>query len=206
MSVLVEGPVSGSHQGRRPKRPHSRAGCIAAPERFAQSRIPLAPQAPSIHDPMYGPAVRRKRFSRSVGFAVLHQCIRPLIGACCAPGHHGYQRAWVLIRRQASNGAIWVTRFRRRREDRSSISFILSQTSAGKRGLCHLLSPDQCSSFVRAISRSFVPACACSGASRAGAVKAWPSRSALHHVCVSRPGLDGREHLTQVGMKAQLPS
>jgi hypothetical protein len=24
--------------------------------------------------------------------AVLHQCIRPLIGAC-APGHHGYQRA-----------------------------------------------------------------------------------------------------------------
>src|SRR6266478_10219048 len=23
--------------------------------------------------------------------AVLHQCIRPLIGACCAPGHHGYQ-------------------------------------------------------------------------------------------------------------------
>jgi hypothetical protein len=29
--------------------------------------------------------------------AVLHQCIRPLIGACCAPGHHGYQRACDLI-------------------------------------------------------------------------------------------------------------
>jgi len=28
--------------------------------------------------------------------AVLHQCIRPLIGACCAPGHHGYQRAFEL--------------------------------------------------------------------------------------------------------------
>ena len=36
--------------------------------------------------------------------AVLHQCIRPLIGACCAPGHHGYQRAFELISRQASNG------------------------------------------------------------------------------------------------------
>jgi hypothetical protein len=36
------GPISGSHQGRRPQRPHSQAGYIAAPERFAQSRIPLA--------------------------------------------------------------------------------------------------------------------------------------------------------------------
>ena len=43
-------------------------------------------------------------FRRSVGFAVLHQCIRPLIGAVCAPGHHGYQRACVLITGQASNG------------------------------------------------------------------------------------------------------
>ena len=29
--------------------------------------------------------------------AVLHQCIRPLIGACCAPGHHGYQRTYALV-------------------------------------------------------------------------------------------------------------
>src|SRR6266581_4139832 len=36
--------------------------------------------------------------------AVLHQCIRPLIGACCAPGHHGYQRAFERISGQASNG------------------------------------------------------------------------------------------------------
>src|SRR6202161_1399667 len=36
--------------------------------------------------------------------AVLHQCIRPLIGACCAPGHHGYQRACDLINGQASTG------------------------------------------------------------------------------------------------------
>src|SRR5580704_11739821 len=45
---------------------------------------------------MYGPAVRRKRVRRSVGSSVLHQCIRPLIGAY-APDHHGYQRACVLI-------------------------------------------------------------------------------------------------------------
>ena len=66
---------------------------------------------------MFGPAVRRKRFCRSVGIAVLHQCIRPLLVAACAPGHHGYQRACVLI----SGLAIRVTRVRTRREDRSSM-------------------------------------------------------------------------------------
>src|ERR1700720_1209549 len=72
-------------------------------------------------DPMYGPAARCKRFSSSYRFAVLHQCIRPLIGAF-APGHHGYQRACVLISGQALSGAIRVTSVRMRREDRSSIS------------------------------------------------------------------------------------
>ena len=33
------------------KRPHSKAGYMTAPERFADSQIPLAPRAPSIHDP-----------------------------------------------------------------------------------------------------------------------------------------------------------
>ena len=37
--------------------------------------------------------------------AVLHYCIRPLIGAF-APGHHGYQRACDLILGQASNGLV----------------------------------------------------------------------------------------------------
>jgi hypothetical protein len=41
-----------------------------------------------------------RRCHRSVGFVVLHQCIRPLIGSCCAPGHHGYQRACVLSARK----------------------------------------------------------------------------------------------------------
>jgi hypothetical protein len=39
------------------------------------------------------------------GDAVLHQCIRPVIGAY-APGHHGYQRACDLISGQASNGLL----------------------------------------------------------------------------------------------------
>ena len=88
-------------------------------------------------DPMYGPAVRRKRFHRSGGFAVSHQCIRPLIGACCAPGHHGYQRACVLISRQASNGPFGSPGFACARKTGPPSRFILSQTSAGKRGLCH---------------------------------------------------------------------
>jgi hypothetical protein len=45
------GPISGSHQGQRSKRPHSKAGYMTAPERFADSQIPLAPRAPFIHDP-----------------------------------------------------------------------------------------------------------------------------------------------------------
>jgi len=39
----------------------------------------------------------QENFHRVGGYAVLHQCIRPLIGAFCAPGHHGYQRACELI-------------------------------------------------------------------------------------------------------------
>ena len=37
---------------------------------------------------------------------VLHQCIRPLLGAHCAAGHHGYQRACDLISGQASTGPL----------------------------------------------------------------------------------------------------
>src|SRR5262249_45562117 len=54
--------------------------------------------------PMYGPAVRCKRIRRVGGCAVMHQCIRPLIEALCAPGHHGYQRACDLITGKASRG------------------------------------------------------------------------------------------------------
>src|SRR5467141_4121690 len=33
------------------RRPHSKAEYMTAPERFADSQIPLAPRAPSLHDP-----------------------------------------------------------------------------------------------------------------------------------------------------------
>ena len=46
----------------------------------------------------------QENFHRVGGCAVLHQCIRPLIGASCAPGHHRYQRACDLITGKASKG------------------------------------------------------------------------------------------------------
>src|SRR5665811_2491204 len=48
--AIVWGPISGLHQGQRPKRPHSKAEYMAAPERFAEmSDFSLAPRASSIH-------------------------------------------------------------------------------------------------------------------------------------------------------------
>ena len=79
--------------------------CAAGiPSGIGETSAVLASVPPSvIMTPMYGPAVRCKRFRRS-GFLVLHQCIRPRIGATSvAPGHHGYQRAIDLISGQASN-------------------------------------------------------------------------------------------------------
>src|SRR5215208_4878916 len=49
--------------GPAARRPHSKAEYMTAPERFADSQIPLAPRAPSIHDPT-------RKLSRL--FAVLH--------------------------------------------------------------------------------------------------------------------------------------
>ena len=63
--------------------------------------------------------------------AVLHQCIRPLIGACCAPGHHGYQRACVLISGQASIGPFGSPGFACAGKTEPPSRLILSQTSAG---------------------------------------------------------------------------
>jgi hypothetical protein len=83
-------------------------------------------------DPMYGPAVRcKKTFPSLRAVTVLHQCIRPLIGAFVLRAIMGISaRAISLADRP--QWAMWVTSVRMRREDRSSISFlILSQTLAG---------------------------------------------------------------------------
>ena len=82
---------------------------------------------------MYGPAARRKRFSSICRMWVLHQCIRPHIGACHAPGHHGYQRACDLINVQASTGPTGPPVFARTGKTDLPSRLILSQTSsAGK--------------------------------------------------------------------------
>src|ERR1035437_4576778 len=81
---------------------------------------------------MYGPAVRRKWISPSWRLAVLHQCIRPLIGAFCAPGHHGYQRACGLISGQASIGPFGSPVFACAGKTEPPSLLIISQTSAGK--------------------------------------------------------------------------
>src|SRR5450631_3458909 len=109
---------------------------------------------------MYGPAVRCKRFSSSWRLAVLHQCIRPLIGAF-APGHHGYQRACVLISGQASSGPFGSPVFAcAGKTDPPSLLIPLADLGwkllIALRHRLLLISP---SSFVRANGRSFVPAC-----------------------------------------------
>ena len=85
----------------------------ASVARLASSRQPVTP--------MYGAAVRCKRFSSICRLWILHQCIRPQIGAVCSGP------SWISARvrshyRQGLKWAIRVTSVRMRREDRSSIS------------------------------------------------------------------------------------
>src|SRR3974377_2063446 len=48
--AFVWDPISGLHQGQQPKRLHSKAEYMAAPDRFAELYdFSLAPRAPSIH-------------------------------------------------------------------------------------------------------------------------------------------------------------
>ena len=49
--VVLFGTDQRITSGPAVKRPHSKAEYMTAPERFADGPIPLAPRAPSIHDP-----------------------------------------------------------------------------------------------------------------------------------------------------------
>jgi hypothetical protein len=128
------------------------------------------------------------------GDAVLHQCIRPLIGAC-APGHHGYQRACDLITGQASNGLFGSPVFARAgKTDPPSSSHPLADLG-GYFSLSNLIDDLLLSLFVR-VWRA-VPSSRPAGAEarRAqGPVKA--GRRAGRALCsgVSRPRLDGPKH------------
>ena len=143
---------------------------------------------------MYGPAVRCKRLWSTLADAGLHQCIRSLIGACCAPDHHGYQRACDLISGQASMGhlghqgshapgrpvPIVVSSSRRTRR-------VIVITSSIASWLCAV------PLFVPG-GRSFVPTCGCRGAPRAGTVKVGRRACLASCASVARPRLDGPEH------------
>jgi hypothetical protein len=157
---------------------------------------------------MVRPCVARG-FRRSVGSSVLHQCIRPLIGAS-APGHHGYQRACVLISGQASNGPCGPPVFACAGKTGPPSRFILSQTSAGNDcWAMSSLAPHRCSSFVRAMRPFLRPGlCLFQGTARRGR-QGWPSRLAHLWLGISRPRLDGPEHgatLTQIGTLSHLSS
>src|ERR1700730_6833286 len=135
--------------------------------------------------------------------AVLHQCIRPLIGACCAPGHHGYQRAFELISGQASNGPFGSPVFACAGKTDPPLSSHPLADLGGKGGLVtSSIAPHFALFLCSCLSgRSFVPACARRRAARK-AVKA--GRRAVLTSCstAARLRLDGPEHgarIKQVG-------
>src|SRR4029077_1188288 len=153
---------------------------------------------------MVRPCVARG-FRRSGGRAVLHQCIRLLIGACCAPSHHGYQRACGLISGPASNGPFGSPVFACAGKTDPPSRLILLADLGGKQavGFMSSIAP-----YLYAVplfvpeARSFVPACACAGAPRARGRQGWPSRLLCSCSSLARPRLDGSEHgatLKQLG-------
>src|SRR5438270_9574680 len=66
--VVLFGTDQRITSGPAAKRPHSKAEYMTAPERFADSQIPLAPRAPSIHDPSdRGTVAARSRDQTAAG-------------------------------------------------------------------------------------------------------------------------------------------
>jgi len=128
---------------------------------------------------MVRPCVARgfSSICRLCGLAsITHQCIRPLVGACRAPGHHGYQRADVLISGQTSNGPFGSPGFACAVKTDPPSRLILSQTSAGNSDAvlhyCYL--PFRCSSFVRAIRAVPSSRPAVAAGHRAQGCQDWP--------------------------------
>ena len=113
---------------------------------------------------------------------VLHQCIRPLLGAC-APGHHGYQRACDVITGQASPSrlghqcshapgrpiSILVSSSRRPRRAKGAVGYIIDS------------SPYFCS-FVRAWRPFLRPDLRVQRCAARRDCQGWPS----HVPCLSR--------------------
>ena len=127
--------------------------------------------------------------------AVLHQCIRPRVGAC-APGHHGYQRACDLISGQASNGPFGSPVFAcaGKTDPPSSFHPLADLGGQIETELCRrYLSLDVlflCSCLEAVPSSRPAPA----GAPRAGAVKAGRRAGLAPRFHAAGPRLDGSEH------------
>jgi hypothetical protein len=136
---------------------------------------------------------------RTGRFAVLHQCIRLLIGACCAPSHHGYQRACGLIKCQASTGPFVPPVFACAGKTDPPSRLILSQTSAGNRLWDYVI--DRCLSCALYAVPLFVPVkpflrpdLRVRRRRAQGAVKAGRRTCLASCSNVARPRLDGSEH------------
>src|ERR1700676_1130189 len=120
--------------------------------------------------------------------------------SCFAPDHHGYQRACVLISRQASTGPFGSPVFAcAGKPDPPSLLTPLADLGWKLLiGLRHRLLLISRSSFVRAKGRSFVPARRASIASRAGAVKAGRRAWLAAGSRVARLRLGGTGHRARV--------
>ena len=152
----------------------------------------------SLHQSVNGPNVWSGRALQEVFIylanAVLHQCIRPPVGACCAPGHHGYQRACDLIKRQASTGQVGHQCSHAPGRPILHRRLILSQTSAGK-----LTTSSIAPHFALFLCSCLaaVPSSRPAGYRRAArrGRQGWPSRlSCPSCPPAARPRLDGPEH------------
>jgi len=100
------------------------SGIGGKPESLGQARN-------DAFDPMYGPAVRRKRLRRDDGGG-LASMYPAFDWSVFAPGHHGYQRACDLISGQASTGPFGSPVLACAGKTEPPSLLILSQTSAGK--------------------------------------------------------------------------
>src|SRR6266481_4233338 len=83
--VVLFGTDQRITSGPAAKRPHSKAEYMTAPERFADSQIPLAPRAPSIHDPSLPSAAD---FCRDAQRGILHSDV-----VACDPSDWGAHEA-----------------------------------------------------------------------------------------------------------------
>jgi hypothetical protein len=160
-------------------------------------RIEIAPGFP----PAWARGMVRPCVARgfvNLADAVLHQCIRPLIGAYCAAGHHGYQRAFELISGQASNGPFGSPVFACAGKTNLHRRLILSQTSAGK-GVGYVID----SSSLRAVPCSCLAVVPSSRPARADAPRARAVKAGRRAVLTScstaaRLRLDGPEHCARI--------